>query len=382
MRVIGLISGTSVDGIDAVLVELQGREQDLRVQVLNFCTVPYDSGLRQQILAACGSAPLSIAAWSDLDDAIAEAFVAAAMTVQKGYPPAQLIGSHGQTVFHRPPQGDRLGHSVQLGRGELIAYRTGIPTVSNFRAQDIALGGQGAPLVPRVDWCLLGHPQEYRCIQNIGGIGNVAYLLPQQQDQGGYQVLGWDTGPGNVLLDLAVTHFSGGERTYDADGQWARQGQVCEPLVQEWLRHPFFSAPPPKSTGRELFGEPFWRQCLQVVEALGLTPADVLATLTDFTARSIVLSYTCFLPRLPDRVLLCGGGAHNRFLQERLQVHLEGIPLETTAIAGVPIDAKEAIAFAVLAYWQQLGIPGNVPQVTGAQQAAPLGQYWQSVGVS
>ncbi|WP_448513697.1 anhydro-N-acetylmuramic acid kinase [Parathermosynechococcus lividus] len=381
MRVIGLISGTSVDGIDAVLVELQGRQLDLRVQVLNFCTVPYPPELRQQILAVCAAEPLTMAAWSELDDAIATAFATAALTVQTGYPPAQLIGSHGQTVFHRPPTGDRLGHSVQLGRGELIAHRTGIPTVSNFRAQDIALGGQGAPLVPRVDWCLLGHPQEYRCIQNIGGIGNVAYLLPQQQDQSGNHVLGWDTGPGNVLLDLAVSYFSAGQQRYDADGHWARQGHVCEALVVQWLSHPFFSAPPPKSTGRELFGWLFWQQCLEQATALALKPADVLATLTEFTARSIAQSYERFLPRRPDRVLLCGGGAHNGFLQERLRLHLGEIPVETTAVAGVPVDAKEAIAFAVLAYWQQLGIPGNVPQVTGAHHAAPLGQYWQSVRV-
>ncbi len=381
MRVIGLMSGTSVDGIDAVLVELQGREQDLQVQVLNFCTVPYPPVLREQILAACAAASLTLPEWSDLDEAIAEAFATAAKMVQQGYPPAQLIGSHGQTVFHRPPRGDRLGHSVQLGRGELIAHRTGLPTVANFRAHDIALGGQGAPLVPRVDWCLLGHPQEHRCIQNIGGIGNVAYLLPYAEDPRGEQVRGWDTGPGNVLLDLAVSYFSGGAQTYDAEGQWACQGQICEPLLHEWLNHPFFREPPPKSTGRELFGEPFWQQCLAAAETHGLTPADVLATLTEFTVRSIVLSYESFLTRLPDRVLLCGGGAHNRFLQERLQRHLKGIPVETTAVAGVPIDAKEAIAFAVLAYWQQLGIPGNVPSVTGARQAIPLGQYWQPVRI-
>lgn len=379
MRVIGLMSGTSVDGIDAALVEVQGQEQDLRVQLLNFCTVPYPPTLRQRILEVCAGAPLSMAAWSDLDEAVAEAFATAAQTVQQGYPPAQLIGSHGQTVFHRPPRGNRLGHSVQLGRGELIAHRTGIATVANFRAHDIALGGQGAPLVPRVDWCLLGHPQEYRCIQNIGGIGNVTYLPPQQQDQGGDQVLGWDTGPGNVLLDLAVGHFSAGAQTYDPNGQWARQGQVCAALVEQWLSHPFFGQPPPKSTGRELFSQRFWQQCLQAAEERTLTPADVLATLTEFTARSIAHSYRQFLPRLPDRVLLCGGGAHNDFLRERLQCNLGDIPVETTDVVGVPVDAKEAIAFAVLAYWRQLGIPGNLPQVTGAQHAIPLGQYWQLV---
>ncbi|BCX12273.1 MAG: anhydro-N-acetylmuramic acid kinase [Thermosynechococcus sp.] len=374
MRVIGLMSGTSVDGIDAVLVALQGGDRDLQLTVLNFCTVPYPDALRQRILEVCGAQSLTLAELAALDEAIAEAFALAAQTVQQGYPRAELIGSHGQTVFHRPATGDRLGYSLQLGRGDWIAWRTGIPTVTNFRARDIALGGQGAPLVPRVDWCLLGHPIESRCVQNIGGISNVTYLPPRSTDPEGKGVMGWDTGPGNVLLDLAVTELSGGKYTYDADGAWARQGQIVEALVAHWLQDPFFQQPPPKSTGRERFGLVFWQRCR--TDAVGLAPADILATLTEFTARSIVESYRQFLPQWPQRVLLCGGGAHNGFLRERLQVHLGKIPVETTATAGVPVDAKEAIAFAILAYWHELGLPGNLPQVTGACQAVPLGQRW------
>lgn len=375
MRVIGLMSGTSVDGVDAALVELQGRDRDLQVQVLNFCTVPYPPDLRQQILEICGEKSLTLAALADLDGAIAEAFAHAAQTVQQGYPPAELIGSHGQTVFHRPPTGDCLGYSLQLGRGDWIAWRTGITTIANFRAQDIALGGQGAPLVPRVDWCLLSHPTEVRCVQNIGGIGNVTYLPPHLEDPDGKGVMGWDTGPGNMLLDLAVMELSGGECTYDADGAWARQGKIIAPLVDSWLQDPFFHQLPPKSTGREHFGVAFWQRCR--ADAGGLAPADILATLTEFTARSIVESYCQFLPQKPQRVLLCGGGAHNGFLRDRLRIHLGEIPVETTtAAAGIPVDAKEAIAFAILAYWHELGLPGNLPQVTGARQAVPLGQRW------
>lgn len=374
MRVVGLMSGTSVDGIDAALVALAGGDRDLEVEVLNFCTVPYPAALRQQILEICGGTPLTLAELADLDEAIAEAFALAAETVQQGYPRADLIGSHGQTVFHRPPTGDRLGYSLQLGRGDWIAGRTGITTIANFRAQDIALGGQGAPLVPRIDWCLLSHPTEVRCVQNIGGIGNVTYLPPQREDPEGKGVMGWDTGPGNVLLDLAVTELSGGKFTYDADGAWARQGKIIDPLVEHWLQDPFFQQPPPKSTGREYFGLPFWQRCR--TEAAGLAPADLLATLTEFTARSMVESYRQFLPQKPQRVFLCGGGAHNGFLKERLQVHLGEIPVETTATVGIPVDAKEAIAFAILAYWHELGVAGNLPQVTGARQAVPLGQRW------
>ncbi len=374
MRVIGLMSGTSVDGIDAALVELEGGDRHLQLEVLNFCTVPYPADLRQRILDLCGEKPLTPRELADLDEEIAEAFALAAQRVQQGYPRAELIGSHGQTVFHRPPTGDRLGYSLQLGRGDWIAWRTGITTIANFRAQDIALGGQGAPLVPRVDWCLLSHPTEVRCVQNIGGIGNVTYLPPHLEDADGKGVMGWDTGPGNMLLDLGVMALSGGERTYDADGAWARQGQIIEPLVEQWLQDSFFHQPPPKSTGREYFGLAFWQRCR--ADAVGLAPADILATLTELTARSIVESYHRFLPRPPQRVFLCGGGAHNTFLRERLQVHFGDIPVETTATAGVPVDAKEAIAFAILAYWHVLGLPGNLPQVTGARQAVPLGQRW------
>ncbi|BAC09948.1 anhydro-N-acetylmuramic acid kinase [Thermosynechococcus vestitus] len=374
MRVIGLMSGTSVDGIDAVLVELWGGDRDLQVTVLNFCTVPYPDALRQRILEVCGAKSLTLAELAALDEAIAEAFAHAAQRVQRGYPRADLIGSHGQTVFHRPPVGDRLGYSLQLGRGDWIAWRTGMTTIANFRAQDIALGGQGAPLVPRVDWCLLGHATEVRCVQNIGGIGNVTYLPAQLEDPEGKGVMGWDTGPGNMLLDLAVTELSGSELTYDPDGTWARQGKISEPLVEHWLQDPFFHQPPPKSTGREYFGLPFWQRCR--TDATGLAPADLLATLTEFTARSIVESYRQFLPQWPQRIFLCGGGAHNSFLRERLQVHLGDLPVETTAAAGIAVDAKEAIAFAILAYWHELGLPGNLPQVTGARQAVPLGQRW------
>ncbi|MFN4279695.1 anhydro-N-acetylmuramic acid kinase [Thermosynechococcus sp.] len=374
MRVIGLMSGTAVDGVDAALVELAGGDRDLRLQVLNCCTVPYPPALRQQILEICGEKPLTLAALADLDEAIAEAFALAAQTVQQGYPRADLIGSHGQTVFHRPPRGDRLGYSLQLGRGDWIAWRTGITTIANFRAQDIALGGQGAPLVPRVDWCLLSHPREVRCVQNIGGIGNVTYLPSLHADPDGQGVRGWDTGPGNVLLDLAVTELSGGELTYDAEGAWARQGKIINSLVEHWLQDPFFCCPPPKSTGREYFGLAFWQRCR--TDAAGLSAADILATLTEFTARSIVESYRRFLPQQPQRLFLCGGGAHNTFLRERLQVHFGEIPVETTATAGIPVDAKEAIAFAILAYWHEMGLAGNLPQVTGARQAVPLGQRW------
>ncbi len=384
MRVIGLMSGTSVDGIDAALVEITGglsphpdASAPLQVQLLAGKTFAYPAALRSQILAVCGGAALSIEAMAQLDDAIAQAFAQAATTIAQGLAPAALIGSHGQTVFHRPPQlpHEPLGYTLQLGRGALIAQLTGCETISNFRVADIALGGQGAPLVPPIDAALLGHPQYDRAVQNLGGMGNVAFL-PAAAHPTAYH--GFDTGPANVLLDLAVTHLSDGTQTYDADGAWAASGQPYAQLVQQWMQHPFFAQAPPKSTGRELFGEAFLQQCLADAAAIEpvLTPADILASLTELTAVSIAHSYRSFLPRMPQQILLCGGGARNQYLHQRIQYHCPEAEVLTTTAMGVDADFKEAIAFAVLAYWRKHGIVGNLPEVTGARKVALLGEIY------
>ncbi|WP_088891852.1 anhydro-N-acetylmuramic acid kinase [Leptolyngbya ohadii] len=380
MRVIGLISGTSVDGIDAALIDLSGTSLDLQVCFLAGATYAYPDALRQKILAVCAGESLSVADLAELDDAIAAQFAQAAIEIQQGYAPAELIGSHGQTVFHRPPTSQSLGYSLQLGRGAVIAELTGIPTVSNFRAADIAAGGQGAPLVPAIDRVLLRHPTRNRCIQNIGGIGNVAYL--PAINHGTASALGWDTGPGNVLIDLAVQQFTEGQQHYDADGAWAAQGKPCHSLVAKWLQQDFFQTPPPKSTGRELFGREYLQQCLQDAADFSLSQADILATLTELTAASIALSYNQFLPHLPDEVILCGGGSRNAYLRERLQANLELVSVGTTDQLNLNADYKEAIAFAVLAYWRLQSIPGNLPEVTGARQAVPLGEIHMAVAPS
>lgn len=369
MRVIGLISGTSVDGIDAALIEISGSPGDRSLEFLTGATIPYPAELRSQILDLCGGKPLSLAELAELDDAIAQVFAHAALTLQQSSEPAELIGSHGQTVFHRPPQGNQLGYSLQLGRGEVIAQLTGLTTVTNFRVADIAAGGHGAPLVPILDNYFLRHPQYDRCIQNLGGIGNVTYL-PKTD----HPILGWDTGPGNALIDLAVQYFSGGSQTYDRDGAWSATGTPCRALVEQWLEQDFFQQPPPKSTGRELFGVEYWQRCLRETELYNLSPGDILATLTELTAVSIYHSYYQFLPQLPDQVLLCGGGSHNHYLQQRLQTLFAPIPVFSTSELGLNADFKEAIAFAVLAYWRLLEIPGNLPSVTGAVSEVLLGE--------
>ncbi len=383
-RVIGLISGTSVDGIDAALVEISGTELDLQVKLLFGKTYPYPGELREKILTVCAGAAISMPEMAELDDAIACTFAQAAQNIQLNHQSASLIGSHGQTVYHRPPKkaggkfSTGLGYSLQLGRGDLIAHLTGITTVSNFRAADIAVGGHGAPLVPRVDAFLLSHPQEGRCIQNLGGIGNVAYIPPRRDDWL-VKIRGWDTGPANSLLDLAVHHLTAGAKTYDESGKWAATGTPCNPLVEQWMSQDYFHLPPPKSTGRELFGVAYLHQCLKDAEAYQLSPSDILATLTELTAASIAHSYQSFLPQMPQQVLLCGGGSRNLYLQQRLQLLLPSIPVLTTDEVGLNADFKEAIAFAVLAYWRQLGIPGNLPAATGAPQEMLLGEIHPSL---
>lgn len=377
-RIIGLMSGTSVDGIDAALVEISGTEEDLSATLIAADTYAYEPSLRQQILEVCAGQPLSIEQLARLDDAIALAFANAAIAIQSGHSPnATLIGSHGQTVFHRAPQAGQLGYSLQLGRGDLIAQATGIKTVSNFRAADISAGGHGAPLVPKIDLCLLSHPTLKRCVQNLGGIGNVAVLPPLSAGGLGQTVKGWDTGPANVLMDLAIQQFTQGQQTYDPNGQWASQGSPCTALIEEWLLQPFFQAQPPKSTGRELFSPTYFQGCLQDAARYDLSQADILATLTDFTAASVVDSYRRFLDTMPDQVLLAGGGSRNTYLRSRLQSRLgEAIPVLTTDEVGLSAESKEAIAFAVLAHWRMLGIPGNLPSATGAREAVLLGDVY------
>jgi len=375
MKVIGLMSGTSVDGVDAALVEITGHRDNINVTLLAAETYPYPESLQAEILAVCGGKALRVAEFCELDDAIAQHFTQCAQQLETATAiSAELIGSHGQTVFHRPPQ-ENLGYSLQLGRGAMIAHLSQHPTVSNFRAADIAQNGHGAPLVPKVDACLLSHPTQVRCVQNIGGISNVTYLPPRSQPNWEDKILGWDNGPGNSLLDLAVQRLTNGEKRYDDQGQWAAQGTPQLELLQQWLEADFFQQPPPKSTGRELFGAAYFDQLWQQAQNCNLSPTDFLATLTELTVSAIAQDYQTFLPQLPETILLCGGGSRNQYLQQRLQQKLPSIEITTTDAVGLDSHAKEAIAFAVLAYWRYWDqFPGNLPQVTGAQKTALLGE--------
>jgi anhydro-N-acetylmuramic acid kinase len=377
--VIGLISGTSVDGIDAALVEISDRQGNLSSVLIAGYTYPYDADLRDQILAVCAGQPRSLQQLCELDDRIAENFAKAALAIMaKGDRVADLIGSHGQTLFHRPPNLEEsgktaLGYSVQFGRGAVIAELTGIKTVSDFRVADIEVGGQAAPLVPMADVLLLSDATKYRVCQNIGGISNLTYLPPKaiaHLDQVSEQVFGFDNGVGNVLIDMAAQKLFG--VSFDRNGDLARQGVANLELVQQWLRQDFLIAPPPKSTGRELFSPEYLEA--RLAECNGGNNHDILATLTEFTAQAIAQSYRDFLPQFPDQVLISGGGGRNLYLMERLQDLLKPAIMMRTDDLGLDSDFKEAIAFALLAYLRINERCGNLPNVTGAKRSVLLGK--------
>jgi len=371
---IALISGTSADGIDTVLVRLTEQER-LGVELLAGQTFAYPPDLRQEILALCAGAPRSLAALCSLDDRIAVVFAQSALRLlaDTGYRPEQIdfLACHGQTVWHRPPTPQSLGYSWQMGRGAVIREITGITTIANFRRADIECGGQGAPLVPMLDWLLFTSAQEVRVAQNIGGIANLTYLPPQASAD---QVVGFDNAPGNVLIDLAMQELF--QQSFDANGAVARSGKLCPPLVELWLQDRFLQAPPPKSTGREWFSPNYLHQRLREAEQYHLEPNDIVTNLTEFTARAIAQSYQHFLPAMPQTVIISGGGSRNSFLRERLKFWLGDITLVNSDGMGIISDFKEAIAFAVLGYLRLTGRAGNLPQVTGARQAVPLGEIF------
>ncbi len=378
--VIGLISGTSADGVDAVLVRLFGRRPD-RIKTIAFTTLPYPGSIRDAVLQASQDGDGTTLCW--LHFTLGELFAEAAHKVadQGGVPLKRvaLIGSHGQTVRHLPPSvlrtskahGQQRFGTLQLASPAVIAFRTGVPVVSDFRAKDMAAGGQGAPLVPLVDWLLLRHRHKIRLALNIGGIANLT-VLPVGAS--GREVIAFDTGPGNMLIDGAMRHFTAGAQTCDRDGVWASQGTVQRPLLSWLMRHPFLRQRPPKSTGREMFGEEFLKKVL--AKAQGLTPYDVVATLTAFTVESIANAIQRFvLPKVGkvDEVIVSGGGANNPTLMAMLQRRLAPIAIRRSDELGINADAKEAIAFAILAHRTVMGLAGNLPSATGASTPVILG---------
>ena len=370
---IGLMSGTSADSIDAACVRFAGAPPRLDWELLSFVTLPMTAELRQEIFAAFRPETGTVDKLCQLNFTLGEWFAKASLEAVKAanLTPAQVdfIGSHGQTVWHIPPNsGEGVASTLQLGNPAVIAERTGITVVSDFRSRDMAAGGQGAPLVPFVDNLLLSHPTLSRAVQNIGGIGNVTWLPAG----GAGEAFGFDTGPGNMLLDRAAEVLTQGQMHCDMDGKMAFAGKIQENFLQKWMsEEPYFTRKPPKSTGRELFGV---QRCdVYLKEMAGLSKEDILATLTAFTARSTAEAYKNFLPALPDEVLLCGGGARNPAIAAMLQKELPQSRIGRTEDAGLPGDSKEAVAFAVLGYETMNRRPGNLPAATGAKGPVILG---------
>jgi anhydro-N-acetylmuramic acid kinase len=374
MRVLGLMSGTSADGVDAVLAEFSGRPDRPRWRILASASLPYSPDLQRRLVALGQGQPLAAAEILDLAEAVTEAQAAAARAADPDSR-AELVGCHGQTVWHRPPEAGRRGLSWQLLLGPLLAHQLECPVVFDFRSADLALGGQGAPLVPAADAALLGGIGGWRALLNLGGIANLTLLPPNSGPERGAPVQGWDCGPANTLLDLAVQRFSEGQRRFDADGAWARSGRIDEERIQSWLEEAYFRQSPPKSTGRELFGrDDLERRLIELAGGPGgppPDPSDAMATLTAFTAA--VVAADLERGTRPLELLVAGGGARNGFLMEQLRRRCHGTAVIPLAELGIADEQREALAFALLAWWHQLGHPGCLPSVTGAVKPSVLG---------
>jgi anhydro-N-acetylmuramic acid kinase len=379
MRVVGLMSGTSVDGIDAAVVDIP--DDVRRLRLLAFVSVPFAPPLRERIFRAFRPETSSADELCRLNFDLGEAFAAAALqaiavagltTNDVG-----LIGSHGQTVWHDVAPDGRVTSTLQIGEPCVIAERTGITTIADFRPRDVAAGGQGAPLVCLFDLLFFADENQNRAVQNIGGIANVTAIpaeLNVEHETWNLEPLAFDTGPGNMLIDEAARLATDRAQTQDVDGRLALAGQVHTGLLGELLAHPYLAQRPPKTTGRELFGRQFAAEVWRRGQALGLAGADIVATVTAFTAASIAQAYRDFIHFPIHEVILGGGGRHNPALVAMLRERLAPARLLTMEDFGLNSEAKETVAFAVLAYqtWQQR--PGNVPSCTGARRPVVLGK--------
>jgi len=355
MRVAGIMSGTSLDGIDVAIVEIRGR----RVETIGFTSTPYPRAVRDAILGVSNTTTHT-AAISRLNYQLGEGYARAVARATRRYGAVELIGCHGQTIFH-----EGRSNTLQLGEPAVLAERAGVPVVSGFRARDIAAGGQGAPLVPYVDYLLFRHPRRTRVALNIGGIANIT-LLPA--GAGPEKVIAFDTGPGNMVIDALAREFSRGKLAFDRGGRIAQSGSVDRTLLGDLLRDPYYRRKPPKSAGREQYGAEFVAR----LKTRKLPLRDLAATATVLTAATIAHAIRNLAPR-PVELIVSGGGVHNPVIMRHLAAFLPGVAIATSADYGVDPDAKEAIAFAVLAHETWRGRPSNLPGATGARRPVVLG---------
>jgi anhydro-N-acetylmuramic acid kinase len=381
MLVLGMMSGTSADGIDVALARVSGARPNLNAKLLGHTSVKFPSALRKEILRVAEQHPITAGALSQLNFRLGELFAAAALAACRKFriPPKKiaLIGSHGQTIFHQgrpiPYFGSPTASTLQIGEPAVIAARTGITTVGDFRPADIALGGQGAPLVPYVDYLLYRHAKLGRISLNLGGIANITVIPAATKPQ---QVLAFDTGPANMLVDALVSHFTRGRRRFDENARLASQGRSIPALLDELLSDPYLKLAPPKSTGREYFGHAYLKKLLELGRPHRAKPNDLIRAATIFTALSVVDALNRFVvPKTKiHQLIVSGGGAHNPLILAQLSAALPGVEVLPSSRLGVPEDAKEAFAFALLAYETFHQRSANLPSATGARGPAILGK--------
>jgi anhydro-N-acetylmuramic acid kinase len=374
------MSGTSADGIDVALAKVSGAPPNLNVKLLHHTSIHFPPSLRKEIHRVAEQQPISAGKLSQLNFRLGEVFAEAVLIACKRFRMATkkiaLIGSHGQTIFHQgkpiPYFGRPTASTLQIGEPSIIASRTGITTVADFRPADIALGGQGAPLVPYADYLLYQHPKLGRVSLNLGGIANITVLPAAAKPS---QIFAFDTGPANMLIDALVSHFTHGRQRYDKNAAIAQTGRSIPALIDELMRDPYLKQPPPKSTGREYYGRAYVKNLLATSRHKAKR-ADVIRAATIFTALSVVDALHRFvLPRNKIRQLIVsGGGARNPLIMGQLAAALPQIEIIPSMQLGVPEDAKEAFAFALMAYETFHRRPANLPSATGASGPAILGK--------
>ena len=385
-HVVGMMSGTSVDGVDAALVEISGTDSEPKVKLLAFENKPYPPQVREKIFSLFTPANATVDKVGYMNFLLGEIYAKSALSVieKAGMKPEEIdvIGSHGQTIWHAPipesPDGIPVAYTVQSGEGSVIAERTGILTVSDFRVADMAAGGQGAPLVPFSEYLLYRREKETILLQNIGGIGNMTVMPAGAKPR---DVFAFDTGPGNMIIDAVISAVTGGEKTYDAGGETAAKGKVCNALLDILKEEPYYRQPLPKTTGREHFGVQYTEKILSWWKENPIPVEDLLATVTDLTAYSIADAYERYvLPKYrASEIIVGGGGSYNatllRFMKERFAPH--GVAVRTQEDLGLSSDAKEAVAFALMADCCMRGRANTLPSVTGAEHPAVMGKISQ-----
>jgi anhydro-N-acetylmuramic acid kinase len=377
--IVGLISGTSLDGVDAALVKIKGQGTETKVELLHFLTYRYPDGLKEVILENSTPGQGRVEDICRLNFLLGEIFAQATMSLLEaaGYKTEEvdLIGSHGQTIHHLPEEemlfDYKIRSTLQLGEPSVIAKRTGIITVADFRPADMAVGGEGAPLVPYFDFVLFHSTDKNRCLLNIGGIANFTVLKNKCRVE---EVMAFDTGPGNMVIDALMQKLF--QKPFDEQGRTALSGQVSKELLRVGLEHSFFKKPPPKSTGREEFGESFCNRFLTEGTRLNLKPEDIISTASELTVETIWQSYQNFvLPVVEfDELIISGGGTENQYIMESLRNRSKDVAVKAIDDFGIPSEAKEAVCFAVLANETISGSPNNVPNATGASRQTILGK--------